>query len=159
MNGTAWNAGGPSSPIKTVAAVPAPDVSLIEPVAAKEPETVKIRPRGMPAGTTFRIGEQELTGDLLEVEKSTSPLDVVATAEGFQIRVIKIVPVSDMEIDAALEPVETVAPEPATELKPKIKKKTVKKTGSPVEPAVDPTKKQKKKGGSMDFVREFPGEE
>jgi len=159
MNGTAWNARGPSLPSKTVAAAPAPDVSLIEPAAANEPETVKIRPRNMPSGTTFRIGEEELTGDLLEVEKSTSPLDIVASAEGFQIKVIKIVPVSDMEIDAALEPVETVSPEPEPASKPKVKKKTVKNTESPVEPTEDTTKKQKKKGGSMDFVREFPGEE
>jgi serine/threonine protein kinase len=160
MNGTAWNARGPSSPPRTVAAVPAaPDASFVKPAAAGEPETVKIRPRGMPPGTTFKIGEQELTGDLLEIEKFTSPVDIVVSAEGFQIRTVKIVPVSDMEIDATLEPVETVAPEPTPVSKPKIKKKIAKKDESAVEQSENTTKKQKKKGGAMDFVREFPGEE
>lgn len=129
--------------------------------AEKEPTSVKIRLKDIPPGAVIRLGENEYTGDLVEVERSTSPLKIIISAADLRNKEITFIPNSDIELDASLEPLpdEEEAPVKAKG-KPRGKgKKSTDKPSDGLTPPPDDKTETKKKSGGMDFVREFPREE
>jgi serine/threonine protein kinase len=124
--------------------------------------SVKIRLKNIPSGAVIRLGENEYTGDLVEVPRSKAPLKIIISDEGFQDKEITFVPNSDLDLDASLEPVpegdEAAAKAQGKPRSGKGKKSAGKQPDGQTPPPEGKTKTQKK-GGGMDFVREFPGEE
>jgi hypothetical protein len=123
-------------------------------------ENVKIRLKNIPEGAVMKLGNDEYTGNLVEVPRSKASLKIIISGEGFQTKEITFVPNSDLELDASLDPLaedeEALAKAQAKPRGGKGKKPAGKQSDGQTPP---PDDKTKKKGGGMDFVREFPGEE
>jgi len=125
---------------------------------APRPEKVKIHLGNMPPGSRFKVGDEEFTGDILEMDRSTQSIKIFVYADGFQKKEITLVPISDLDIDASLKPIVEEPPEDKSAAKTKSSKikKTGAKKGGSKKPSPDG---KKKKSGGMDFAREFPGED
>jgi|GEM_PF-2500577 len=117
----------------------------------KETQKVKIKLKSLPVNAIITDGKERYTGDVILLTKSSNPMTLTISAEGFDSKEITVVPLMDMELDATLKmsttkTEEVIKPTPQMGLVEKTKAKTQveKRTGE-----------EKKKKGKMDFMREF----
>ena len=125
------------------------------------PERVSVTFQSVPEGTRIRIGDVEVAGNNLQVDRSEEPLEVILTAEGYLEKKVTLVPRSNLDVLVAMD------------LLPQPEKPAVAKTSRPQKkkPAAKPPPKEKarvdktltsevgqkkKKIGKMDYARDFP---
>jgi len=94
-NGETPDAGGAGA-----AVTPEAPTDVVRPTG---PSTVKVTLTNAPDGVRVAHDGTETSGSVVELEKGTSPVKLVISAEGFEDREIDIIPSDDMAIDGGLE--------------------------------------------------------
>jgi tRNA A-37 threonylcarbamoyl transferase component Bud32 len=119
---------------------------------------VTVKFNAVPEGLRMIVGDEEISGNVLALDRSTSPVKITLKAEGYASREVTLVPVIDLELDGSLqllppgEPFELAAGGKPAGKKGKHGKGKKTTNGTTVTP-VGEEKTEK----DMDFIRDFPG--